>query len=286
MTWLAAALALLAAPVTDVTALPALAPEALHARVAAQTHDEKIAMLAAMKDAGLAAKLTDAQIAALYTGVGTDVILDATSRWLAMHNTYSFIMRKQERIRGKLNETPDRMRVRYRETPKAVYAGWIEGGRHVGQEVLYDAAKRKDHLRAHAGGWLNIITVSLSINSGIVKRETNHTIDEMGFKRIVDNLVQDRAKLLADGRSIAPVSERSVVYEGTKYWENVYETPGPPRYYAKKARLLFDLDTGLPRLLEIFDADEQLLERIFFEEIDWRPLDGDAFSEENPAYKF
>lgn len=287
MTFPALALAgLLAAPVTDVTLLPSLAADELRARIAQQTREQKLAMLAKVKDHRVAQRLSDDQIAALYTGVGPDVLLDATSQWLAMNNTYEFIMRKQERVNGKLNETPDRMRVRYREHPKAVYAGWIDGGRHVGQEVFYDAAKDKDRLRAHAGGWLNIITVSLSIHSGIVKRETNHTIDEMGFKRIVDNLKSDRDRLLGEGLSIEPRSQRSVVFEGVKYWENVYETPGPPRYYAKTARILFDLETGIPRLIEIFDPQGELHERIVFEKVTWTPLGDEVFTEDHPDYRF
>lgn len=277
---------LLAAPITDVTHLPALPAEELRERIARQSREQKLEMLAKIKALRIAPKLSDAQISALYTGVGPDVLLDATTQWLAMNNTYEFIMRKQERVNGKLNETPDRMRVRYREHPKAVYAGWIEGGRHVGQEVLYDAAKDPGRLRAHAGGWLNLITVSLSIHSGIVKRETNHTIDEMGFKRIIDNLKSDRDRLIGDGLSIEPRSARSVVFEGVKYWENVFETPGPPRYYSKRARILFDLETGVPRLLEIYDPQGELLERIVFEQVTWAPLGDEVFSEDHPDYRF
>lgn len=230
--------------------------------------------------------MSDEQITALYESAGSDILLKATRRFLEANPTYSFVLHKQERIDGKLNETPDVMYVRFREKPRAIYALWLKGGRHVGQEILFDEAADSKHFKAHAGGWLNLITVSLALDSSMARKESRHSIGELGLLTVIDHLEQDRVRLQKAGLSIATVRQQSTQYKGKRYWENVYETPGPPAYYAARARMLFDMENGVPRLLEVFDTQGTLIERLEYTDMKWIRLDGSAFDLKNPEYRF
>lgn len=277
---------LFSALVTDATQLLSWDGERVRQVTSAQSREEKLALLQQLNEKSLARRMSDAQIQGLYTGIGSMVLLEATGLWLDAHPTYEIIFRKQERVRGEWNEVPDRMLVRYREKPRAVYAQWLEGGRHVGQEILYDERKDPQKMRAHAGGLLNLITVNVGVHSTLARRESNHDLGEMGFRRVVASLHEDRAKLVSAGKPIEPVLARSTVFEGERFWENTFVTAGPPQFYAAKAHLFFDLDTGVPRLVEIFDAKGEIQERYYYEKVRWVTLDDHAFDEENPEYDF
>lgn len=280
------AFALLAASITDVTQLPMQPPASLQAFFAKQSPAAKQSLLKEMGQHGIALKMSDEQISALYIGVGSDNLLKATSLFLSENPTYETVLLKQERIKGKVNAVPDRMLIRFREKPLAIYIKWLDKGRHVGQEVIYDSSKDPKALKAHGGGWLNLITVNLTLDSGIVHAETRHYLTELGFGTLIAHLKSDRALLAKNGLSTAPVIERSVMHKGKRYWENVFETPGPPVYYAARARFLFDLETGVPMLTEIFDHQGQLQERMEYESVKWIKLDDKTFEPANPEYRF
>ncbi len=271
---------------TQPTGLLQLSGPEIRAILTGYDEAAKLELLREVGEKGIALDMTDEQITGLYEGAGPEVLIKASKAWLVENNTYEFIMLKQELVRGQWNETPDRMLVKFREKPRAVYAKWLEGGRRPGQEVIFNELKDPENLRAHAGGWLNLITVTLSLNSAIVKRDTNHTLDEMGFLELMRHLDDDRIKLEKRGLSVAPVSSRSVTYKGKRYWENVYETPGPPDFYTARARLLFDLQYAVPRLVEVFDTNGKLIERIEYEMTRWVKLDDSHFEENHPDYNF
>lgn len=281
-----AAIALLAASVTDVTQLPAMPAPSLQAFIARQSPADKQAILTEMGKHRIALQFSDAQIAALYNGAGADILLKTTRAFLSANPTYETVLVKQERMGGKLNEIPDRMFIRFREQPLAIYIKWLKGGRHVGQEVMYDGQRDPKHLHAHGGGWLNIVTLKLALDSKTVHLETKHDLTELGFGTLIDRLEADRARIAADGLSTAPVIARSVVYKGKRYWENVYEMPGPPRYYAARARFLFDLETGMPMLMEFSDKAGVLQERMEYESVKWLRLEAEHFDTENADYRF
>ena len=261
-------------------------PAALQAFFAKQSPADKKTILTAMGHKNIAVKMSDEQISALYTGVGSDHLLNATRAFLSENPTYETVLLKQERINGTLNAIPDRMLIRFREKPLAIYIKWLDKGRHVGQEVIYDSSKDPRRIKAHAGGWLNILAVNLTLDSGIVHAETRHDLTELGFGTLIGHLAADRALLAQNGLSTSPVIERSVMHKGKRYWENVYETPGPPKYYTARARFLFDLQTGVPMLTEIFDQQGVLQERMEYESVNWINLGDETFDPANPAYRF
>ncbi len=266
--------------------LPTLSANAITRAVAPLEAGERLGFLAYVRENGVIERMSDEQVTALLSSVGYDALLKNMRRFLEVNPTFEARLLKLERFEKELPEQPDRMHLRYREAPQAIYVRWLEGGPNAGQEIIFDAEKDADRLYAHAGGWLNIKNVWIARDSSIARRRTNHDVSELGFMTFVRIMEKDRRTLEENGLPWTPVKEGIVRYDKKRYWESEFVTPGPPAYYAARTRFLFDLATGMPRLIEIFDADSKLLERYDYTSVTWGALPDNAFDPDNPEYDF
>jgi hypothetical protein len=281
-------LAGLLAALTDATPLPTLAPQDIRTQVAALAPEARQALLSDAYEKKVTLQMSDEQLAAMMDAMGAEVRLNTAFAFLAKHNTYEVIVTKQERIDGKLNEGQevDRTLVRIREKPKAVYMKWLKGGRHVGQELIFDAVTTPKQFRVRPDGVFGVLAYNIDLDSRLAHEESIHLPGDYGFGGLLGFLNQDRIKLEKAGLPTAPVSQKSAVHRGIKCWENVYLTPGRPAYSADKARFLYDLTSGQPLFAEVYDKNGVLWERYDYEEVRWAPLPANAFDKKNPAYDF
>ncbi len=287
-----AALLVLAAPPCRADGPAPLTPQAVTYTAAAELRDRlsqwslerRAELLLALTTSGIATQLDEVRLIAVLQGTGPDAAVEATRRYLADRPTYEAIFLKQERVKGRWPEVPDRILIRVRSQPFGLYGKWLSGGRHEGLQIFHDATRDPGNIRAHVGGFLSFIKVTLPLDHWAVRRDTNHRVTDMGLAATNQLLADDLRKLRAAASPTEAKSIRLVTHRGRRVVELRYEHPGPPVSYAHGARVLYDLEEPIPRLLELYDAEGTLAEYFEFESITWKELGTEAFDPENPDY--
>lgn len=232
-------------------------------------------------------RASDAQLDAILQTVPTSDLFFAVRQWLVRNPDYEFVMLRQERLQpsGDLPALPERMLVRYRHLPRAVYALWQEGGARSGQEVLYDASRDGKSMRAHLGGLLGKISFTMVIDGPLSRLQSRHTVLDIGFQFILDQLERDTDKLKA--RAIPLVATAAVVHDGAqRYLEIALSSPGWPDFYARTTRVRLRLERPVIQQVESEDNEGTLFERTVFERVSVQTFGADAFNLKNPQYHF
>ncbi len=230
---------------------------------------------------------SDAQLLVMLQAFDTRTMFSPVRQWLQRYPDYSFDMLRQERLPhdNALPSLPERMQVRYRHAPRAIYVLWQSGGARAGQEILYDAALDAQHLRTHAGGLISRLIFNVNIDGLLARTQSRHSVRAIGFQYLLDQLETDLAKLKS--LSLREQTMVRVVQDGGKrYLEFVFQTPGEPNFYAHTTRMQLDLQRPIVRLVESRDGDGQVFERTLFDQVSSQPLPPDAFDPKNPQYKF
>lgn len=191
---------------SDVSAPAASAP-------AAASQSAAIASFAAMDIARQTAWLGSQVHANAFSGWSDEDVLAMTQamrpetlvRWLkaevAKLPEYEYRMRRQERVKDQWQSPPALMLVRYRNAPRQVYARWLKGGAHAGQEIIYDETVRRDEMYGHLGGLVSFMTIWSALDGSLAKSQSNHTARELGLQFIVDTVERDRRAHVATGGS-------------------------------------------------------------------------------------
>ncbi|MPV69373.1 DUF1571 domain-containing protein [Burkholderia sp. BE17] len=200
--------------------------------------------------------------------------------------SYQFTMVRQERISGKWSDTPDRMFVKTTREPLRVYAKWLPGGAHAGQETIYDTTQRKDEMYGHLGGLLGKIPLWTALDGALARAQSNHQVKDLGTE-FVTNLYLTEGKKYQEAGVQRPTRVEAKTIGGVRVVALTYETPtGRPQFYAKKEVLGLDLHAPYFRTVESYDNDGRIFERIVIEKIAPATLDDTAFDPKNPDYAF
>ena len=235
---------------------------------------------------GTLAQLDDATLTALFKA------LDPLAVPLYIRNgpngypAYQFTMVRQERISGKWSDTPDRMLVKTTREPLRVYAKWLPGGAHAGQETIYDTTQRKDEMYGHLGGLLGKIPLWTALDGALARAQSNHQVKDLGTE-FITNLYLTEGKKYQEAGVQRPTQVEAKTIGGVRVVALTYETPtGRPQFYAKKETLGLDLHAPYFRTVESYDNDGRIFERIVIEKIAPATLDESAFDPKNPDYAF
>ncbi len=170
-----------AASATQAAALPAELAKVAHEPPAQQAR-----WLRTAAQRGTLAQLDDATLTTLFKA------LDPLAVPLYIRNgpngypSYQFTMVRQERISGKWSDTPDRMLVKTTREPLRVYAKWLPGGAHAGQETIYDTTLRKDEMYGHLGGLLGKIPLWTALDGALARAQSNHQVKDLGTEFITN----------------------------------------------------------------------------------------------------
>ena len=176
---------------------------------------------------------------------------------------YRYRMAKQERVGGELLPVQD-IDMFVQEKPFAVRLHYV-GGPAKGRKVLYNPSERKDDFRVREAGFLGVFgAVWISIESGLAKKDSNHTVKEAGMGALLERFEHDLKK--ADG-----VGGMKVVHEGWDklgHWCTMYVAPnGGKGFDSAKSRICTDVDTRLPAKVEGFDGAGAVTERYEFSDV-------------------
>ena len=195
---------------------------------------------------------------AFYRALDSAQFITLGRKALAGLGLYRARLIKSERV-GTRSHGPDVVEVTIREKPRAVLVDFVDG-KHKGRRALYNVELRPHEMLARESGILGLFSLWLSLDSSLVRRDTNHSIAEVGFGAMIDLMQTDQAKAASAG--------------GYRRLDEGFDARGlfcilftaPPsvqNLYAKRLRFCVDAGLGLPLKIEIFD-DQGLREHVEF----------------------
>lgn len=271
------------------TALPPASPRIANvppAQAGRLAPDAQVAWLAHAAQTGLLEKLDDGQLVSLFESFDPLTLPRYLATGSGGYPSYEFTMWRSERVRGVWPGKPDHMLVRLAHDPLRIYAKWLPDGAHAGQEVLYDASKRRDEMYGHLGGLLNVMPLWASLDGVLARAQSNHRVTDLGTAFIVRQYLAEGTKFAEVG--ITHPSQIEVkTMNGVRVVAFTWETPtGRPAFYAKKEVLGLDLRHPWFRTIESYDNDGRIFERIVFEHISPKTFDDLTFDPKNPEYRF
>lgn len=176
---------------------------------------------------------------------------------------YRYRMVKQERVKGELLPAQD-IDTFVQKKPFAVRLHYV-GGPAKGRKVLYNPKEEAEKFRAREAGFLSIFgAVWVSVDSGLAKKDSNHTVKEAGLGNLLDRFTADLVKAESLGGM-------KVVHEGWdkgERWCTMYVAPdGGKQFSAAKSRICTDVQTRLPAKIESFDGASAVTERYEFSDV-------------------
>lgn len=212
-------------------------------------------------------------------------VLDEMERAYARvdHYTATFLM--QERIDGEL-ETPQLIALKFKK-PFRVYMHWIEGP-NKGRKALYPAAPNSDKLLVRVPIFLGPITLRLDPHGSLAMKGRRHPITDIGIGRLLDLITENirrgfsKGKLRVEDRGGHPMFDRPA----HRYW---IDSPADlsTGYAGMSAIIDVDREHRLPIYAEIFDRENQLIERYGYLNLQLNPGLTDAdFDPKHPEYGF
>ena len=257
------------------------------AAFAAMDVNRQVAWLSAQVHANTFANWPDDDILAMAQAMKPETLVRWLKAEVADLPEYEYRMRRQERVKDQWQSQPALMLVRYRHAPRQVYARWLKGGAHAGQEIIYDETVRKNELYGHLGGLFGFAAIWSALDGQLAKSQSNHTARELGLQYIVDTVERDGRAHIAAGETGKFNEARVVTEGGERMLALTWDAPsGPPAFYAKRVRLFFDLKNPWVRVEESWDASGNELEKIAIESVTRKTWNDQTFNPRNPEYKF
>jgi hypothetical protein len=256
------------------------------AQVGKLSLDSQVKWLRAAQQSGALAQLDDAQLVALFQSLDPLTLPRYIKEGPNGYPSYEFTMSRSERIRGVWPDKPDHMLVRVAHDPLRIYAKWLPGGAHAGQEIIYDESKRGDEMYGHLGGIMNVMPLWTSLSGVLAHSQSHHSVRDLGTEYVADQYLSEGRKYTEAGLPRSTQIEVKTI-DGVRVVAFTFETPvGQPQFYAKKETLGLDLRHPFFRSVESYDNDGKLFERIVFESITPKTFDDSTFDPKNRAYKF
>ncbi|TDY26639.1 uncharacterized protein DUF1571 [Paraburkholderia sp. BL6665CI2N2] len=231
--------------------------------------------------------LTDDQILALMDAMKPDAFVEYAKTEMIPDDAYEYSMFRQERVSGRWPERPDHMVIRYQDSPRRVYAKWLPGGAHAGQEIVYDETTDPDSIVGHLGGRLHVVSGKVAVDGPFAHAQSRHSVRDLGLQFIARTVEHDARSFREEGLSEKPSRIELMNAHGTRLLAWTWTAPsGPPAHYAPRVRLLFDLQHTWPSGEAAWDEQGGLLELIRFEDVVPRHWSETDFDRRNPEYGF
>jgi Protein of unknown function (DUF1571) len=202
------------------------------------------------------------QIGLLLTSTPPDVLLTIAERAVTALGTYTYVMAKQERVKGTLIDEQV-VNVSARETPFAVRLDYVRGPSS-SRKVLYNSKLKAADFAVHEAGFFSFAgTFWLPLDTPLAKSDSNHSVKEAGLGSLVRRLKKEVEKANAAG-GLTTTAEGWV---GRRFCL-LYAMPnGGKGFDAAKTRVCTDFAVGVPVLVESFDAENRVTERFAFSDV-------------------
>ena len=247
--------------------------------------DDQSATLYQKVRSGEAAVLKDPALVALFSTPG--VVAGYLNAIVSPLSSYELWLKRQERIKGSLNDQPFLNYLKYTHEPRRVYVKWLDGGPYSGQEIIYDESKRKADVYGHLGGFLNVTAIWMSLDGMIVRANTNHNVREELSLQFFAQLLGQRLNAMQSA-GVRTLQQVEVVSTGGQRRIAITLPPTGPKsaLYEGKVRFLLDADQPMIRQFEAWDGSNEMVERIVVEKLKPTALSELDFDPKNKDYKF
>lgn len=113
--------------------------------------------------------------------------------------TYTLVTSDRVRVNDKLRKR-ETIAVKQQQKPNCIYAHWI-GDLHKGQEALYCHGRYDNKVKAHKGGFLGFITLSLKPTGDMAMKGERHPINKLNLYHIAQQTDTD-LKAAQNGKDI------------------------------------------------------------------------------------
>ncbi len=162
---------------------------------------------------------------------------------------YEIRLVKEERVGAKVLPAQT-LRVTMRESPRAVRIEFVEGPSR-GRKVLYNEQIKKDEMRVKEGGALGLAgALWLRLDNPIARADTRHPVTDIGYGPLLAFFEKDIARSAPHGGH----SRKDLGFDARGAWSTEFTAPpGSVGLEADRARLTFDLASGLPVEVETHD---------------------------------
>ena len=232
-----------------------------------------------------AAFFVPSPVAAASSGDAILPLLERMESSYAQVNDYRAILRKQERVGGRL--LPEETILLKFQKPLRIYMKWL-GEPLKGQEALYVQGKYDNKLIGHRGGILGMVTLSLDPNGAAAMKGNRHPITDTGFGFIIEQLKCNINSALRhgefqiirmgeepfEGRPATVVEARVTPHEGRKY-------------YCSRLVIHIDREFMLPVGNVFYEEQDVLLEKYSYADVKLNiGLTDVDFSRSNEKYRF
>ncbi len=192
---------------------------------------------------------------------------------------------KRERIRGKLPDEPEIIKMKFRADPFSVYMKWRNADK--GREVLYVEGQYDNKLQAHPGGLLGpLIQLKIDPHSERAMKNNLRPITAAGMTNMLHRIVLQFELAKANG-------DLQASYMGTgevgsrKVYLIKRVLPEKQIYPCGELVVFIDCEALVPVGADSYDWDGQLMSRYRYTDFKINPgLTDEDFDRDNDDYKF
>lgn len=219
------------------------------------------------------ASMSKEELAAFMKETPGEALVKMGQRAVAALGTYTYTMTKQERVGGKLLDEQI-ISTTLREAPFAVRLEFV-GGPAKGRKVVYNPAVKADEFRVREAGFFSIAgRLWIKLDSGLAKKDSNHTAKESGLGNLLKRFERDQA--LAKQKGGLTINHEGFDKKGL--YCAVYVMPNKGQGFdSASTRICTDIAAGVPARVEGYDAAGQLLERFEFSDVKKAAATDDTF---------
>lgn len=244
----------------DAGAPPPEAPPAEAPAVEAPPPPKPLTELSDTERRARVAAMSKDELAAFMRDTPGEALVKMGLRAVAALGTYSYTMTKQERVGGKLLDE-QQIVTTLRESPFAVRLEFVAGPSK-GRKVIYNPAVKADEFRVREAGFFSIAgRLWISLDSGLAKKDSNHTIKESGLGNLLRRFERDQARAKEKGG----LTVKQEGWDAKGHYCALYVMPNKGAGFdAASTRICTDIAAGVPARVEGYDANNVLLERFEF----------------------
>jgi hypothetical protein len=204
-------------------------------------------------------------------------LIQMGQRAVAAMGTYSYKMKKQERVGGDMLPFQE-IATTIREAPFAVRLDFV-GGPGKGRRLVFNPSVRKTQFRVREPGILGVLgALWIDVDSGLAKKDSNHTVKEAGMGNLLSRFMRDYDKA-------APMGGFGVKHEGWNkqgHYCSMWTSPNKGAGFdSATSRICTDLKTGVPAKVETWDPKGVALEVYEFSDVKKATATEETFKPEN-----
>ena len=197
--------------------------------------------------------------------IDLEQIFRQSEQVLAGVDNYTALFHKQERVRGKLLPA-EKVALKFKK-PFQVYMKWVAEP-HKGRETLFVEGANENRLKGHEGGLLGVLTVNLDPNGARAMKYNRHPITDSGLEKLVAKLAANVRLGRANGElEVRDRGEETVYGRKTTRLEGVFPKEKASAYYCHRAVVNIDMELNVPIKVQIFDAEDELVELYGYEDL-------------------